>query len=228
MRRSGGRLILDAPWGAELEDVPHVSVLPRGSGDATFTLRLGRGVRFAHGVSIEVWARGTNVLEIGDYGHFSQCKLQLRSGSIRARDHVQVRDFSVLKSYGDLFLGSRVVVNYMTALHCEESVVIDDLVGMAERVTIVDTDKMLVAGDDYFNDRPSRIGPVSIGRNTYVGTGVVITRGARIGRNSAVAANAVVTGGEYPDGHVLGGIPAKLLKSLPQADPEQDQVPPAS
>jgi acetyltransferase-like isoleucine patch superfamily enzyme len=169
------------------------------------------------GVSLEVWASGTNLLEIGDCSTFHGCILQLRSGSIRTADHVQIRDFSVVKSYGDLSLGSRAIVSYQSALHCEQRVEIQDLVGMAERVTVVDSDKLLAGEDDFFNDRPGRVDPVVIGRNTYVGAGVVITRGARIAPNSAIAANAVVTGGDYPRASLLGGVPARVLKPLGSA-----------
>ncbi len=125
----------------------------------------------------------------------------------------------MLKSYGELTLGSRSIVSYSSAVHCEERVALEDLVGMAERVTVVDSDKLLAGTDDYFNDRPSRVGPVRIGRNTYVGAGAVITRGATIGPNSAVAANAVVTAGEHPAGWLLAGLPAKAIKALGDGSP---------
>jgi acetyltransferase-like isoleucine patch superfamily enzyme len=165
-------------------------------------------------VKLEIWARGSNELVLGDHCLIHGCILQLRSGVIRAADHVQIRDHSVVKSYGVLELGSRSIVSYSSAIHCEESVVIEDLVGMAERVTVVDSDKLLNGGDDFFNDRPSLVDPVLIGRNTYVGAGVVVTRGARVGRNSAIAANAVVNRGDLPDGWLVGGVPARPLKAM--------------
>lgn len=214
LRRNGARLELDAASIPFFGDLPRVDVVKQGDGGSVFRLRLGRGVQFGPGVTIELWAGGANELELGDHCLIHGCILQLRSGAIRAADHVQIRDHSVVKSYGVLELGSRSIISYSSAVHCEESVVIEDLVGMAERVTVVDSDKLLDGGDDFFNDRPSRVDPVRIGRNTYVGAGVVITRGARIGRNSAVAANAVVNRGDHPDGWLLGGVPARPLKSM--------------
>jgi acetyltransferase-like isoleucine patch superfamily enzyme len=214
LRRKGGRLALEATGVPELNGMPRIVAKRQGEGDGVLTLRLGEGVRLGRGVVLEVWAEGTNLLEIGDHSVLSGCILQLRSGSIRTADHVQIRDFSVVKSYGELRLGSRSIVSYCSAIHCESQVVIKDLVGMAERVTVVDSDKLLNGGDDFFNDRPGRVDPVVIGRNTYVGAGVVITRGSRIGPNSAVAANAVVNGGEHPAGSLIGGVPARTLKKL--------------
>jgi acetyltransferase-like isoleucine patch superfamily enzyme len=214
LRRRGGRLDLEAAGVPELEGLPSVRALRKGAGDGVLRLRLGEGVRLTRRLELEVWAEGSNVLELGDHCVVGGCLLQLRSGTIRAADHVQIRDFSIVKSYGELSLGSRSIVSYGSAIHCESRVEIQDLVGMAERVTIVDSDKLLEGGDDFFNDRPGRVDPVVIGRNTYVGAGVVITRGTRIGVNSAIAANAVVSGGEHPPASLIGGVPARKIKSL--------------
>ena len=62
--------------------------------------------------------------------------------------------------------------------------------------------------------QPLLVDPVEVGDNVLVGANVTLLRGARIGRNSVVAAGAVVMAGEYPTGWVIGGTPAKPLKSL--------------
>ena len=214
LRRNGGRLVLDVSSTPQMDSQPRLVVVQTGPDRGQLTLRLGEDVHFGHDVVIEVWASGTNVLALGDHSVLHGCTLQIRSGSLIAKDHVQIRDHSVVKSYGDLRLGSGVIVSYSSAIHCERSVVLQDLVAGAERVTIIDSDKELSASDDFFNDRPSRVSPVLIGRNTFLAAGVVIARGVNIGANSAVAANAVVTKGDYPDGWLLGGIPARPLKDL--------------
>ena len=66
MRRNGGRLVVDAPHGALLEDPPRIRARMTGDGDGTFTLRIGSNVTLGSGVRIVIWALGTNVLEIGD------------------------------------------------------------------------------------------------------------------------------------------------------------------
>ena len=214
MRRRGGRLELRAATVPEFRELPKLDVGMQGDGDRVLRLRLGRGVHLGSGIRLEIWAKGTNLLELGDFSLIHGCILQLRGGSIRTADHAQIRDHSVVKSYGNLRLGSRSIISYSSAIHCEQSVVIEDFVGMAERVTVVDSDKLLSGGDDFFNDRPSRVEAVNIGRNTYVGAGVVITRGARVGKNCAIAANAVVNSGDHPAGWLLGGVPARPIKEL--------------
>ena len=218
MRRNGGRLVIDVEEVPEYAELPRLQIEMRGSGDSTFTLRIGRGVRLGSGVTFEVWAPGANLLEIGDHCLLHGCMLQLRSGRISLADHVQVRDFAVVKSYGDLSLGSRVFVSYSSVVHCEERVEISELAGLAERVTVIDSDKDLRRGADWFNDRERRVNPVSIGRNTFVAAGAVISRGARIGAESAVAANSVVRAGDYPDGWLIAGTPAEKIRALPESE----------
>lgn len=56
-------------------------------------------------------------------------------------------------------------------------------------------------------------GGVIIGNNCWIGAKVTILDGTIIGNNTIVAAGAVVTG-KFPDNVVLGGIPAKIIKTL--------------
>ena len=219
LRRKGGRLVLEAPHGARLADFPRIRALAQGQGDATFTLRLGRDVSFGKGMTFEIWAGGTSTLEVGDHGLFmGSSMLQFHSGAIRMKDHAQIREWVMLKSSGELVMGSRVVISYWTGVHCARRIELDDLVGMTERITIVDSDHTLDGSDEYFFDRPVKITPVYIGPNTFIASGSIVTRGARIGRNSAVAGGAVVLAGDYPEGWLLAGIPAKPLKPLAELE----------
>jgi acetyltransferase-like isoleucine patch superfamily enzyme len=57
-------------------------------------------------------------------------------------------------------------------------------------------------------------GTITIGRNCWLGCGVVVLSGQKdlvIGRNSVLAANAVVTQ-SFPDFSVIAGNPAKLVR----------------
>ena len=58
-----------------------------------------------------------------------------------------------------------------------------------------------------------------IGDGSLVGIGAVILNGAKIGKNCLVGAGALVTEGkEFPDGSMILGSPAKVVKTL---TPEQ-------
>ena len=72
LRRRGARLILDAPHGARLDGLPHLRVERLGTGDATLTLRLGRGVSLGRATHLDVWAGGTNRLTLDDGAYLQQ------------------------------------------------------------------------------------------------------------------------------------------------------------
>jgi hypothetical protein len=91
--RTGGRLIVEAPHGAILDAPPRVQALALGEGSGAFTLRIGRGVRLGRDLTIELWARGDNVLEIGDGTLImDRVRLILRSGRISLGRRCNLRD----------------------------------------------------------------------------------------------------------------------------------------
>jgi len=54
---------------------------------------------------------------------------------------------------------------------------------------------------------------VKIGRNCWLGNGVVITAGVELGDNVVVGANSVVTK-SFPANTVIAGVPAKIIRSF--------------
>ncbi len=59
----------------------------------------------------------------------------------------------------------------------------------------------------------------TIGDNSLIGIGAIVLNGARIGKNSLVGAGSLVTEGkEFPDGSMIMGTPAKVVRQL---TPEQ-------
>lgn len=55
------------------------------------------------------------------------------------------------------------------------------------------------------------IAPVRVGRNVWIGSGSIILPGVTIGDGATVAAGAVVTK-DVPEGTVVGGVPARILR----------------
>lgn len=55
----------------------------------------------------------------------------------------------------------------------------------------------------------------SIGDGSLIGIGAIVLNGAKIGRNCLVGAGALVTEGkEFPDGSMILGSPARVVKTL--------------
>ena len=56
-------------------------------------------------------------------------------------------------------------------------------------------------------------GPISIGKNVWIGDKVTILSGVKIGDNVVIAANAVVTK-DVPQNSLVAGVPAKIIKTI--------------
>lgn len=54
-------------------------------------------------------------------------------------------------------------------------------------------------------------GSVRVGRGSHIGAGASVSHGVRIGRSAVVATGAAVVD-NVPDGVLIGGVPAKILK----------------
>ena len=225
LRRHGARLVLEAPHGARFDGFPHVKVSDEGAGEGVLTLRLARGVSLGRDTTLEIWARGTNLLAMGEGAYLmAGVRLQLRDGSVTLGPHAHVRDGAVLKTRGELRVGEEVTIGYGDVLACTERIEIGDFAGLGERVTVIDSDHTPDGTAFHYLRRPLITEPVSVGRNVLVSANVVILRGARIGDNAVVGAGAVVNGGDHPAGHVLAGVPARVIKALPGAERPSDRT----
>ena len=58
--------------------------------------------------------------------------------------------------------------------------------------------------------------PITIKDCAWIGANATILTGVTIGRNAVVAAGAVVTK-DVPDNCLVGGVPAKIIKEIPQS-----------
>ena len=59
----------------------------------------------------------------------------------------------------------------------------------------------------------SRLAPVSVGARVFIGTYAVVLPGVSIGDDAVIAAGSVVTR-DVPDGTVVAGNPARVVRSL--------------
>jgi acetyltransferase-like isoleucine patch superfamily enzyme len=115
-----------------------------------------------------------------------------------------------------LLIGNRVSINYETTISVAKSVSIGDDTMMATDVQIYDNPSHPVSPSRRLRRESFAIDdaqPVIIGRNVWIGTGVIILRGVTIGDNSIVAAGSVVTK-PVPPGTLVAGNPAKFIKTL--------------
>src|SRR3954447_2281506 len=215
LARQGGRLIVEAPHGARFDRAPAIKAFPAGEGSGVTRLRLGRDVRLGRNATLELWAKGDNLLEIGDGARLlNDVRIALRSGSATFGPDCLIRDGVWVKVDGELVVGQGVTLSHHAAVHCTKRIDLGDLAGLGDRVSVIDSDHTFDGTDLHYMRKPLHLSPISIGRNSMVAVGSVVLRGAQIQRNSVVATNAVVREGTYPRGAVLAGNPARVVRTL--------------
>jgi acetyltransferase-like isoleucine patch superfamily enzyme len=178
-------------------------------------VQLGRRVRFAPGVIIEAEPGHSSTLEIGAGTRIgANVHFHLRGGSIRIAPGCEIRDGCVLKATGgDIEIGEKCFMSYGCVLHATERIVLEERVGVGERVTMLDSTHDTDGSDVDWKAQPLPTAPVVIGANTLVFANALITMGASVGPSSQVAAGALVRG-EHPPGALLAGVPARVVRSL--------------
>lgn len=78
-----------------------------------------------------------------------------------------------------------------------------------------DTGMPLTLGDDVTVGHQVMLHGCTIGDGSLIGIGSVVLNGARIGKSCLVGAGSLVTEGkEFPDGSMIMGRPAKLVRQL--------------
>ena len=82
-----------------------------------------------------------------------------------------------------------------------------------------DHEKPLTIGDDVTVGHKVMLHGCTIGDGSLIGIGAVVLNGAKIGKGCLVGAGSLVTEGkEFPDGSMIVGSPARVVKQL---TPEQ-------
>lgn len=122
--------------------------------------------------------------------------------------YVEVRHFSLLS------VGSNVSIHRGCYVDAIGGVTIEDDVSIAHGTSILSFDHQWEDPSMPIRDNPVRLAPVHICRDVWVGCGCRILAGVRIGSRTIVAAGAVVVR-DVPPGSIVGGVPAKVLRSIP-------------
>lgn len=134
---------------------------------------------------------------------------------VRVRDHLRMEAISAKRS-PELVIGDNTNVEQNVHIICSTRVRIGSQCSITANCCIVDTSHPFegvgeVKFADLLNDAPAE---VLIGDGSLIGFGAVILPNARLGRRCVVGAGAVVGAGDYPEGSVLVGAPARVVRQL--------------
>jgi acetyltransferase-like isoleucine patch superfamily enzyme len=99
-------------------------------------------------------------------------------------------------------------------------VVIGDRVYTSPFTQIIAVNHVFTEPDRPFIDQGITAEGIVIEDDVWLGAGAIITDGVRVGKGAVVAAGAVVTR-DVPPHSVVGGVPAKLIKTIDGSFPEQ-------
>ena len=135
-----------------------------------------------------------NFVKIGAYSnlnttsHLSKYGVGLQMGNNSA-----IGDFTHFGAAGGITIGNDVIMGSYISFHSENH-------------NFNDTSKLI-------REQGVTHKGISLGNNIWVGAKVTFLDGCIVGNNCVVAAGAVVNG-VFPNNVVLGGVPAKILKTI--------------
>ena len=109
----------------------------------------------------------------------------------------------------EMNIGSHSFINTNSVINCFERIDIGSNVAISDNVSITDSDNHSLIVDGKVSNNTN---PVIIEDHVWIGKSAVILKGVTIGRDSVVAAGAVVTK-SVPQGCLVGGVPAKIIKT---------------
>lgn len=118
------------------------------------------------------------------------------------------------KEGGKISIGSDCGISG-TSFCAMQEITIGDRVQIGANTKILDNDQHSIDPVERFKDIRDNVKrkPVIIGDDCFIGANVIILKGTVLGNKCVVGAGSVVHG-EFPDGAVIAGNPAKIIKML--------------
>jgi acetyltransferase-like isoleucine patch superfamily enzyme len=109
----------------------------------------------------------------------------------------------------NITIGKNVFVNHACTFMDRGGITLEDGVLIGPKVNLITTNHPIKPSER----RATISNPIVIKENAWIGAGATILPGVTVGENAVVAAGAVVTA-DVPANTVVGGIPAKIIKTI--------------
>lgn len=121
---------------------------------------------------------------------------------------------------GDIVLGEHTSIWFNVVIRADvASIRIGENTNIQDgSILHVDAQFPMTIGDNVTVGHKVMLHGCTIGENTLVGMNAVVLNGANIGKNCLIGANSLVTENmQVPDGHLVLGSPAKIIKALDES-----------
>lgn len=160
-------------------------------------IHLGRDVYLDHGVYLHACPAGIRIgdgslIMVGSVLHVYNFR-NLPHAFIHIGNNSLIGEYNILRGQGGITIGDRVYTAPNVQMLAVNHVYTDPARPMVEQGI---TAEGIVVEDD-----------------VWIGAGAILTDGVRVGRGAVVAAGAVVTQ-DVPPHKVVGGVPARILRTI--------------
>lgn len=127
-------------------------------------------------------------------------------------DHSVIESFCCINNaVGDVMIGDHTRVGIHNTIIGPVS--IGNHVNLAQGITVTALNHNFSDPDKLIDEQGISTAAVHIGDDVWIGANAVVLPGVTIGNHSVVAAGAIVTK-DVPQGSLVAGVPAKILKQI--------------
>lgn len=157
---------------------------------------------------------GTEAISIGEESLIAPgARLDGAGGKIAIGSRCQIHEGALLLPYGGFIaMGDNCTVNPYSVIYGHGGVTMGNNVRIATHVVIVASNHIFSDPTQPISEQGLTKQGITIEDDVWIGCNTTILDGAHIGHGSVIAAGSVVRG-SHPPMSVLGGTPARVLKS---------------
>lgn len=146
---------------------------------------------------------GSGTVELGN-----NCSFGYKKGGFHRGGSVEIQPRYKLSK---IVIGNNVTTNNNIFLCAANYIEIGSNTLIGQNVIVMDFEAHCIEPDK--RRQLGSIGTIKVGKNVWIGNNVTILKNSEIGENSIVATGAVVTG-KFPINVIIGGVPAKIIKTI--------------
>ena len=180
----------------------------------------GVRLRFANNITLH----NGSFLDQGVYLHACPAGIEIGANTIVMHGAIlHVYNFREMP-HSRIKIGRDCLVGEYTVIRGQGGVVIGDRVYTSPHSQFIAVNHVFEDKEISFTKQGITAKGIVIEDDVWIGSGAIITDGVRVGKGSVVAAGAVVTTDVSPHS-VVGGIPAKLIRSVGEGSASNQDTP---